>query len=234
MYDIIADLHTHTIASGHGIDTIRTLSEFACRKGLQAIAITDHGPGLPGGAGFIYFLSLKRMTGGVDLPIRIFNGVEDDIKNRKGDLTLPGEVLSELEIVMTGLHPATWIADQPITVRTEAVVNAMRKRFIHVFTHPVGTYYDIDIGAVVEAAAEYGVALELNGSKLNDRSIYRSFLEKCEELNAYIVVNSDAHLGEEVGDFGGAEHLLSEMRFPEHLIINRSRESITSFLKVEW
>lgn len=174
------------------------------------------------------------MTEGVDLPIRIFNGVEDDIKNRKGDLTLPGEVLSELEIVMTGLHPTTWIADQPITVRTEAVVNAMRKRFIHVFTHPVGTYYDIDIDAVVEAAAEYGVALELNGSKLNDRSIYTSFLEKCEELNAYIVVNSDAHLGEEVGDFGGAEHLLSEMRFPEHLIINRSRESITSFLKVEW
>lgn len=48
MIKIIADLHTHTVASGHGADTLRTMCEFAIKKGFKGIAITDHGPGLPG------------------------------------------------------------------------------------------------------------------------------------------------------------------------------------------
>lgn len=233
-YEIIADLHTHTIASGHGIDTVRTLCEFACKRGLQGIAITDHGPGLPGGANFIYFLSLKRMTDGIDLPIRIFNGVEDDIKNKNGDLSLPGDVISRLDIVMTGIHPATWIFQQPKMVRTDALINTITKGFIKVFTHPVRYYYDIDMEAIIEAAAVSGVALELNTSKPEDRKLVISYLEKCAKKNARIVVNTDAHLGEEVGVFEEAKKLLEEIKFPHNLIINRSRQTISSFFGVKW
>jgi len=233
-YKIIADLHTHTIASGHGIDTVRTLCEFACKRGLQGIAITDHGPGLPGGADFIYFLSLRRMTDGIELPIRIFTGVEDDIMNKDGDLHLSKEVLTKLDIVMTGLHPASWIFQQPKIVRTDAVLKAITKGFIKVFTHPVRYYYDIDMDAVIEAAALSGVALELNTSKPEDRKLVISYLEQCAKKNTRIVVNTDAHLGEEVGVFEEAKKILEEIEFPHNLIINRSKEAISSFFEIKW
>jgi putative hydrolase len=234
MINIIADLHTHTLSSGHGIDTIRTLSEFACKKGLQAIAITDHGPGMPGGPDFIYFLSLKRMTLGIDLPIRIIYGVEDDIKNRKGELTLSEEIHLNLEIVLTGIHPFTWIAEQEITVRTDAVINAMQRGIVRAFTHPVGTYSDVHIDPIIKAAVKYNVAMELNATKLSEKKLVIDYLEKCASLGASIVVNSDAHLGEEVGAFGEAKKILQEVSFPNELIINSNKELIASFFRIDW
>jgi putative hydrolase len=231
---IIADLHTHTIASGHGIDTIRTISDFAIRRGLKGVAITDHGPGIAGGPDPIYFMSLRRMTRGIDLPIRIIYGVEDDIKNRRGELSLPDYVLRDLEIVLVGVHPFSWIANQSSSVRTDAVINAMGRGFMQIFTHPVNNYYDVDIGPVLGAAASNGVAMELSGTRFGQRELMIDYLEKCARANVSIVVNSDAHLGEEVGTFDEALTLLREMEFPEQLVINRSKESIEAFFRIQW
>jgi putative hydrolase len=231
---IIADLHTHTLASGHGIDTIRTIGDYAVRKGLEGVAITDHGPGIAGGPDPIYFMSLKRMTQGIDLPIRIIYGVEDDVANRRGDLTLPEYVLQDLEIVLAGMHPFSWISNQSPTVKTDAVVKALGKGFVQVFTHPVNTYFDIEIDSVIEAGAANDVAMELNATKLGERSVVIDYLEKCARQNASIVVNSDAHLGEEVGNFAESLDLLRAIDFPENLIVNRSRESIEAFFKIKW
>ena len=41
--EIIADLHTHTIASTHAYSTITEMVQAASAKNLYAIAITDHG-----------------------------------------------------------------------------------------------------------------------------------------------------------------------------------------------
>jgi len=231
---IIADLHTHTLASGHGIDTVRTLCEFAVRRGLKGIAITDHGPGFAGGPDPVYFMSLKRMTQGINLPIRVIYGVEDDIKNKKGELNLPEYILKDMEIVLTGLHPFTWIGNQSHSVRTSAVVEALSKGFVQAFTHPIGQYYEVEIDPIIDAAVAGGVALELNGAKLDQRNLIIGYLEKCAKKGASIVVNSDAHLGEEVGVFDEALKLLREMRFPEHLVVNRSKDSIASFFHIKW
>ena len=231
---IVADLHTHTISSGHAADTMRTMCEFAVRRGLKGIGITDHGPGLPGGAGVFYFMALNRVAKGIKLPIRIITGVEDDIINRKGELTLPVDVLNELEIVMTGCHPQSWIAEQNLRVRTDAVVNALGRGRVKVFTHPVGTYYEVELGPVAAAAKAHGAALELNASKLSRRELLTNFLERCAAEEVLIVVNSDAHMADEVGAFDGAGNLLAEVGFPERLVVNRSTESIASFFGFEW
>ena len=44
-----ADLHTHTIASGHAYSTINEIAAEAARRQLRLIGMTDHGPALPGG-----------------------------------------------------------------------------------------------------------------------------------------------------------------------------------------
>ena len=234
MYKIIADLHVHSVASGHAADTIRVLCESAVQRGLDGIAITDHGPGVPGGANKIYFRTLKRLTRGIKTPLRIIAGIEEDIKNRKGDLMIPLEFLKNLEIVMAGCHPFTWIADQSVAVRTDALINAIVKNKIQVVSHPVGSGYEINLEAVIDACVASKVALEFNASKVNDINESVSFLERC-ALNAVsIVVGSDAHVAEEVGDFSRALPLLKKMKFPEGLIINRSKEAIASFFNIEW
>src|SRR5512146_3220126 len=55
MLKIVADMHTHTIASGHAYSTVNELAHAAAAKGLAAMAITDHGPALPGGPHLYHF-----------------------------------------------------------------------------------------------------------------------------------------------------------------------------------
>ena len=44
MLKIIADLHTHTIASGHSYGTIREMAKAADSRGLLVYGHSDHAP----------------------------------------------------------------------------------------------------------------------------------------------------------------------------------------------
>jgi putative hydrolase len=234
LYKIIADLHVHTVASGHAADTIRDVCRSAEQRGLDGIAITDHGPGVPGGANKIYFRTLSRLTRGIKTRLRIITGIEEDIKNRKGELMISPEFLKNIEIIMAGCHPFTWIADQSVSVRTDALINAIVRNNIQVVTHPIGSGYELDLNAVMDACLSSNVALEFNASKVNDTNEYLRFLESCAQKGISITVGSDAHVAEEVGDFSRALPLLKEINFPKELILNRSRELMTSFFNFEW
>ena len=50
----IADLHIHSIASGHAYSTVNENAKAAADRGLQLIALTDHGPKMPGGPHLYY------------------------------------------------------------------------------------------------------------------------------------------------------------------------------------
>ena len=52
---LIADLHTHTIASTHAYATVTEMACEASKLGLFAIAITDHARTMPGAPGPYYF-----------------------------------------------------------------------------------------------------------------------------------------------------------------------------------
>ena len=52
---IEVDTHCHTIASGHAYSTIVENAKAASEKGLKMIAITDHGPAMPGTFHEAYF-----------------------------------------------------------------------------------------------------------------------------------------------------------------------------------
>ena len=55
----LSDIHTHSIASGHGTTcTISDMAKAASRKGLKLLGITDHGPGTLAAGTSSYFRSL--------------------------------------------------------------------------------------------------------------------------------------------------------------------------------
>ena len=59
MNRIIADIHTHTIASGHAYGTIREMAQAAAEKGLDILGLTEHAPGIPGTVDPFYYMNLR-------------------------------------------------------------------------------------------------------------------------------------------------------------------------------
>src|SRR5512143_2863595 len=101
--EIIADMHTHTVASGHAYSTVNELARAARDRGLKALALTDHGPALPGGPHLYHFGAMRFIPPWID-GVRILRGVEANIIGPDGTLDMPDSYLDKLEFVMAGLH----------------------------------------------------------------------------------------------------------------------------------
>ena len=63
MKPFVADVHMHSILSGHAFGTIRELAAEASRRGLSLIGVTEHAPGIPGTVDPIYFRNLCDARG---------------------------------------------------------------------------------------------------------------------------------------------------------------------------
>ncbi len=231
---IVADLHTHTIASGHAYSTVNELAAAAADRGLAALALTDHGPALPGGPHCYHFNALRfvpRTIAGV----RILAGVEANILGRDGRIDLPDDSLARLDFVMAGLHEGCGFDNQGRAVNTEAVVAAMHHPRIRAISHPGNPLFPLDYPALVAAAVATGTALEVNNSSL---SISRSGSRpNCEELarliaraGAPVIVGSDAHIAQGVGVFDDALALLASAGVAEEQVVNASVERLLTFL----
>ncbi len=84
----LSDMHTHSIASGHGTScTISHMAKAAAQKGLKLLGITDHGPATLGAGTPSYFRSLTfspKKRFGIDL----LYGAELNILDSNGTLDL--------------------------------------------------------------------------------------------------------------------------------------------------
>ena len=56
---LVADLHIHSVATGHAYCTINEMAQAAADIGLEMIGITDHGPSMPDGPHLYYFGNLR-------------------------------------------------------------------------------------------------------------------------------------------------------------------------------
>ena len=59
MKRLIADIHMHTLASGHAYGTIREMAAAAKEQQLQLIGISEHAPGIPGTVDPFYYGNLR-------------------------------------------------------------------------------------------------------------------------------------------------------------------------------
>lgn len=234
-YDIKVDLHVHTIASGHAFSTVAEIAWAAAEKGLEAVAVADHGPALGGGPHLFHFWNLRVIPRRLD-GVVVLRSAEANIVDPGGGLDLPDEVLKTLDIVQAGLHPGCGYDGRTAEENTRALVGAIRHPLVDVVVHPGNPAYPVDIEEVVAAAAREGKALEINnasyvyvrsGSRENDLRI----AEAARRAGAFIAVGSDAHIAAFAGEFRHAVEVLEDTGFEPDRVINRDLAGLCDFLK---
>ena len=235
--NIVADMHTHTIASGHAYSTLNELAVEAARKGLLAIAITDHGPALPGGPHAYHFGAMRFFPETIS-GVRIFRGVEANILDWSGTLDLPEHYLKKLDFVMAGLHEGCGFDGEGIGRNTEAVINAMANPLVKAISHPGNPLFPLDYESVVAAARRTGTALEMNNtsfsiSRKGSRPNCERMAALIARLGAPLVIGSDAHIAQMVGVFDDAVAVVDEAGIPEAQVMNSSLQGLLRFLGLD-
>ena len=228
------DTHTHTVASTHAYSTIHDYIAEAKRKGVRLFATTDHGPSMADAPHFWHFVNLRVLPRMVD-GVGILRGIEANICNLAGDIDFYGDYLAQLDIVLAGFHEPVF-AVQTKAVHTQAMVNTIRSGKVDIITHPGNPAYPIEIETVVRAAADCGVALEINnssfvssrrGSEGNCLAIARA----AKEYGARLVMASDSHVAFSLGEFGKAQAIITQAHYPPSQLLNVSPQALLAFLQ---
>lgn len=199
LQDLQAELHSHSTWSD-GAMSIREMAHAAKARGLKMLAVTDHTHSL-GIANGLDAARLRQQRKEIDAvqaelgdELILLQGAEVEIK-ADGTLDLPDEVLAELDIVIASLHVSL---RQPREEITQRLLRAIRNPHVDVIGHPSGRLLpnregaDLDWEAILAAAREENVALEINAnpSRLDLDEVHA---RRAAELGILLSINTDAH-----------------------------------------
>jgi DNA polymerase (family 10) len=174
-------------------------------RGRSVLAITDHSVSL-GVAGGLSVDDLEEQWKEIDevrhelgREFTLLKGTEVEIR-ADGTLDYSDEVLEKFDIVVASLHSSL---RQPRERVTQRIINAIRNPNVDVIGHPTGRMIpdregaDLDMEAVIKAAAEHKVALEINAhpARLDLDDIYS---RRAVELGVLLSINTDAHSAEDM------------------------------------
>ncbi len=201
---IIADTHTHTIASTHAFSTAQEMIRSASEKGLFAIALTDHGYNMPGAPkeGEWFFDCLGAIPAYL-YGVRVLKGVEANVSDYFGGLDIPENTLKTLEWVVASMHTITIEGKSTVESCTNAWMSIAENPYVKVIGHSGTPYFKYDYEKVIPVFGKNGKLVEINNNTFKSR---KSSAQNCVEIakickktNTRIIVNSDAHFSTAVG-----------------------------------
>lgn len=228
---IIADLHTHTMVSQHAYSTLDELSMAAKERGFTALAVTDHGPGMPDGAIAHHFFCLAGLPSRVN-GVTLYKGVETNIMNYEGTLDMKEEDLARLDFVIASYH-VECITPASVKEHTTGLIRSLENPYVDCLGHCGNPVFSIDPEAVVKACAEHRKLIEINSSSFKIRKgsdiTCRKIAQLCASYGVSVVVNSDAHSKWQVGEHTEAIHMLEEIHFPEELVLNADSQRVEEY-----
>ncbi len=196
--DIKGDLHSHSDWSD-GKNTIQEMASAAQKMGYQYLAQTDHSALVKIAHG-LSSLRLHEQMKEIDKlnkefkGFHVLKGIEVDIL-RDGSLDLPDDVLAELDIVVASAHTYFNLSREE---QTERLIRAVSNPNVNILGHPTGKLlghreaYEVDLRAVMRAAKENNVAIELNCNPKR-LDLETSDLRYAKELGIKISLDTDSH-----------------------------------------
>ena len=197
--DIRAELHTHTTASD-GMWTIEELATAAAKRGFHTVAITDHSKGQVQANGLSeerlekHIIAVRKVAEKLKSKITVLAGSEVDIL-ADGRLDYPDSLLKELDVVVASPHAA--LTQEPAKC-TKRFLKAIEIPYITIMGHPTGRLIgrreglSPDMGALFKAAAERGIAMEINANhwRLDLRDTHA---KAAIAAGVKLAINTDAH-----------------------------------------
>ena len=234
----IADLHTHSIVSGHAYSTINENILEAKNKELKIIGLSEHAPMMPGSCHYFYFYNMKVIPEYIE-GIKILKGVEANIIDRDGTIDMKEQEFMNLDYSIASLHNVCYSFDS-IEDNTNAIVNAMKNKFVNIIGHPDDSRLPLDYQIIFENAKKYDKVIEINNSSLHEKSFRENsreniltLLKGCMDYKIDILLGSDAHISYEVGGFEKCDELINLVNFPREQILNLDEEKIMNKIKIK-
>jgi DNA polymerase (family 10) len=197
--DLKGELHTHSDWSD-GKSSIIEMADAAIELGMEYLVISDHSRslGIAGGLSIEELhaqrAEIKRVQKKIGKKLTLLQGSEVEIL-ANGELDYPDEVLQELDIVIASLHTSM---RQPRDQVTGRLLRTIMNPHVDIIAHLTGRIIgkrdpaDLDIEAILQAAAEHGVVLEINSNPerldLKDTHARRALESGCR-----LAVTTDAH-----------------------------------------
>lgn len=241
---VVKDYHIHSIYSknNHGKSTPEENVIKAIEMNLKEIAISDHGP-----RHYLYGISKKNIKilhqdikelNEKYREINILQGIECNILSYDGDSDINNDIKENCDIIMAGFHFGVLFKDlksffrfyvlnflgkfslrinEYITeLNTDAVVKFMKKNNFKILTHP-GEKIPVDIRRIAEVAEEEDIILEINTSH---KHLSTEDLKCIKDFNIKVIIGSDAHQKDNIGNYQNAIKRLEESEFPLNKVIN--------------
>ncbi len=196
--DLQGDVHCHTTATD-GRDDIEAMARSAQAAGLRYLAITDHSQSLAMANGLDetraleHARTIREVNSRLD-GITLLAGIECDIR-QDGSMDLSDECLAQLDIVVASIHSGF---SQDEAQMTERLLRAVACPWVDVLGHPTGRLilkresHKADMTRVIAAAAEAGVAMEIN-CQIDRLDLDDTLARRARDAGARIVIGSDAH-----------------------------------------
>lgn len=234
MYEIIADLHTHTLSSTHAYSTIYENITAAAEKGLYALGITDHGHKMPGAPGLWYFENLYQLPL-IQKGVKVLMGMETNIIDFNG--TIDYELHDRLDFLIASIHDIPGIDLQNPTIEkcTGLYLSVAKNPHVNIIGHSGTPKYKYDYERVIPEFGRNNKLVEINAHTFLVRpknvENCREIALACKKHGVGIVVSSDAHYHAEIGCVNQALELLKSIDFPAELIINGSVPRLEEYLK---
>lgn len=230
--EIKVDLHTHTLANPHAYSTLMENVDYALLKGLEAIAMTDHGPFIKDSPHFWHFTNCRDIPHNIKGMI-VLRGVECSYTDMNATLDLEDWVLDRQDVIIASMHQ---MVIEPKDF-LKMMVNATKQPYIDIMGHIARTSFTLDDAGyekIVKKAKAAHKLIELNNHCLEKAQVHitnsKKLMLACKKHQVPIVVNTDSHFCTKIGNVDLALALLSEIDFPEELVMNTSLEKFLGYM----
>lgn len=218
------DMHIHSVASGHALNTVDEIRTYAEKLGMTHIAITDHGPAMEGAPHEGYF-EVSEMVDINENGLKIYMGIEANILDLEGTIDINDPYFSLQKIVSAGIHDKTGYIGNTLQDNTEALLAVIEQKKCMIITHPWRECYPVDLDIITKKAVENSVLLELNDRVFRYPTApmitaYKRMVEIIKKEGFYLILGSDSHVKENIGNESHIEDVKEDLGLIPEIKIN--------------